>query len=144
MMTRIPHVLLAEDDRLLRTAGATALRRQELRVTIAANGAEAVALARLGGADLILLDLIMPGVDGFEALRRLKEDRRTRAIPVIVLSNLGRDEDIQRALAGGAGSFLIKSDLSLDDLVAHVKQALAAPAMPDTAGDLEAIRPRTG
>ena len=71
-------VLVADDDRLLRTAAATTLRSAGFEVLAAADGEEAVALARAERPDLILLDLVMPKVDGFAALARLKDDPATR------------------------------------------------------------------
>ena len=71
-------VLVADDDRLLRTAAVTTLRRAGFEVLAAADGEEAVALARAERPDLILLDLVMPKVDGFAALARLKDDPATR------------------------------------------------------------------
>lgn len=118
-------ILLAEDDRFLRKAAGTALRRRGYDVVDAVDGEEALRLAREQPPDLILLDLIMPKVQGFEALRSLKADPVTRAIPVIVLTNLGQDVDRQAALRGGARDYLVKVDLSLDALVAAVDRAFA-------------------
>jgi CheY-like chemotaxis protein len=119
-------VLIADDDRLLRTAAVTALRRAGFDVVAAEDGERAVALAEAERPDLILLDLIMPKVDGFEALARLKANPETRGIPVIVLSNLGTESDQRGASEGGAIGFFIKSALSLADLVAQVRKALSA------------------
>ena len=125
MTDKTARVLVAEDDRLLRTAAVTTLRRAGFDVLAAADGEEAFALARAEGPDLILLDLVMPRVDGFEALRRLKADPETRAIPVIVLSNLGTESDQSTATAAGAAGFFVKASLSLADLVAEVRTSLA-------------------
>ena len=75
--------------------------------------------------DIILLDLIMPKVQGFEVLRRLKEDPETCNIPVVVLSNLGQDSDLQRATAAGAVGYLVKSNLSLANLLTRVTSILS-------------------
>jgi len=121
-------VLLAEDDRMLRTAAATMLRRSGFDVVTAEDGEQALALAETARPEVILLDLLMPKVDGFEALRRLRASPATREVPIIVLSNLGWDDEVQGALAGGATAFLVKSALSLADLVAEVRKVLAATA----------------
>jgi CheY-like chemotaxis protein len=126
MRTDGQRVLVAEDDRVLRTAAVTTLRRAGFDVLAADDGERAVALARAERPDLILLDVVMPRVDGFEALRRLKSDAATRDIPVLVLSNLGSARDVESAHAAGAAGFLMKASLSLADLVAQVRQALAA------------------
>ena len=118
-------VLLAEDDRFLRRAAETRLRRHGLEVLTAADGEEALRVARAEPLDLILLDVIMPKLDGFQVLQALKEDEATARIPVIVLSNLGQERDVAQAKALGALAFLVKAHLSLQDLVDRVDAVLA-------------------
>lgn len=125
MIGKTSRVLLAEDDRLLRTAAVSALRREGFDVLAAEDGEQALLLAAAVRPDLILLDLVMPRVDGYEALARLKADPATRDIPVIVLSNLGAESDRSAATAAGAAGFFVKASLSLADLVAEVRIALA-------------------
>ncbi len=117
-------ILLAEDDRFLRKAATTALRRRGYDVLNAADGQQALAIAREQAPDVILLDLIMPKVQGFEVLRALKADPATQGIPVLVLTNLSQDSDRAAALEGGAREYLVKANLSLDELVAAVDRAL--------------------
>ena len=81
-------------------------------------------MARTETPDLILLDLIMPKLQGFGVLRALKQDPRMAQIPVIVLSNLGQESDVQQALDAGAVAYLIKANLSLEDLVKRVVETL--------------------
>ena len=83
-------------------------------------------MARSEPLDLILLDLIMPKLNGFQVLGALKKDPPTARIPVIVLSNLGQDRDVQQAMEAGATAYFIKADLSLQALVKRVGEALAA------------------
>jgi DNA-binding response OmpR family regulator len=118
-------VLLAEDDRFLRRAAEARLRRHGLEVLTAADGEEALRVARAEPLDLILLDIVMPKLEGFEVLKLLKEDEATARIPVIILSNLGQDRDVAQAKALGAIAFLVKAHLSLQDLVDRVDAALA-------------------
>ena len=118
-------VLLAEDDRFLRRAAEARLRRHGLEVLTAADGEEALRLARAEPLDLILLDVVMPKLQGFEVLKALKQDEATAHIPVIVLSNLGQERDVAQAKALGALAFLVKAHLSLQDLVDRVDAALA-------------------
>ena len=118
-------VLLAEDDRLLRKAAEATLRREGFTVFTAADGEEALRVARAERPDLILLDLIMPKRQGFDVLRELKGSVDTAGIPVIVLSNLGQEQDIQQAMESGAVAYYVKANLSLDDLVRRVEEALA-------------------
>ena len=119
-------VLLAEDDRFLRKAAETPLKRQGYAVLATADGEEALRVARTDAPDLILLDLIMPKLNGFDVLRALKGDAATADIPVIILSNLGQDRDVQQAMEAGAAAYLVKADLSLQALVRRVEDALAA------------------
>ena len=119
-------ILLAEDDRILRKAGETALRKRGYDVVAAVDGEEALAKAREDPPDLVLLDVMMPKVHGFDVLRGLKGDPRLRDIPVIMLTNLEQPSDMQRASDGGAFGYLVKSNLDLDDLTAKVAEALAA------------------
>jgi CheY-like chemotaxis protein len=118
-------VLLAEDDRFLRRAAEASLRRHGLEVLTAADGEEALRIARAEPLDLILLDVMMPKLDGFEVLSSLKQDDATAHIPVLVLSNLGQERDVAQAKALGAVAFLVKANLSLQDLVDRVDAALA-------------------
>lgn len=118
-------VLLAEDDRFLRRAAEARLRRHGLDVLTAVDGEEALRIARAERPDLVLLDVVMPKLEGFEVLKLLKEDEATARIPVIVLSNLGQERDVAQAKALGAVAFFVKAHLSLQDLVDRVDAALA-------------------
>jgi DNA-binding response OmpR family regulator len=118
-------ILLAEDDRFLRRAAEARLRRHGLDVLTVADGEEALRVARAEPLDLILLDVIMPKLEGFQVLKALKEDEATARIPVIILSNLGQERDVAQAKALGAIAFLVKANLSLQDLVDRVDAALA-------------------
>lgn len=117
-------ILVAEDDRFLRKAAEAKLRQSGFTVLAAVDGEEALRLARAEAPDLILLDLIMPKLHGFEVLRAVKEDPATSPIPVIVLSNLGQERDVKQAMEAGAVAYLIKANLSLRDLVSRVEEAL--------------------
>ena len=119
-------ILVAEDDRFLRKAAEMALKRQGYTVLTAADGEEALRAAQSELPDLILLDLIMPKVNGFDVLQALKKEAPTAKIPVIVMSNLGQDRDVQQAMDAGAAAYLIKTDLSLQALVQRVEEALTA------------------
>jgi DNA-binding response OmpR family regulator len=127
-MTAGRRILIAEDDRYLRRAAEARLRQQGFTVLTAADGEEALRVARAERPDLILLDLIMPKVQGFEVLRELKAAEATTAIPVIVLSNLGQETDRAQCLEGGAVAYFVKANLSLHDLVRAVHVALGSQA----------------
>lgn len=124
MGERAARILLAEDDRFLRRAAEATLRQRGFTVLTAADGEETLRRARAEAPDLILLDLIMPKLQGFEVLRALKGDSATAHIPVIVLSNLGQPTDVQRTMESGAAAYFVKANLSLQDLVRRVEELL--------------------
>jgi CheY-like chemotaxis protein len=117
-------ILLVEDDRFLRKAAEATLRQNGFQVLTATDGEEGLRLAQAEIPDLILLDLIMPKMQGFEVLRILKQDRATARIPVIILSNLGQERDIQQAMEAGAVAYCVKASLSLQDLVKRAREAM--------------------
>jgi DNA-binding response OmpR family regulator len=121
-------ILVIEDDRFLRKAAEAALRRHGYTVLTASDGETGLHAARAEHPDLVLLDLIMPGMQGFEVLKLLKEDASTTSIPVIILSNLGQDSDVKAALEAGAVDYLVKANLALDMLVERVRALFEAPA----------------
>lgn len=119
-------ILLAEDDRFLRRAAEARLRQHGFEVLIAHDGEEALQVARAERPDLVLLDVVMPRLQGFDVLKALKRDAVTARIPVIVLSNLGQDSDVEQAIALGAEAYLVKAHLSLQDLVQKIDATLAS------------------
>ena len=127
-MSTIHRILLAEDDRFLRKAAETMLKRAGFTVIPAADGEEALRLAREHVPDLMLLDLIMPKMQGFDVLKELKGDEATSGVPVIVLSNLGQDSDVQLARERGAHDYIIKSNIALEQLVERVRAFFAERA----------------
>jgi CheY-like chemotaxis protein len=118
-------ILLAEDDRFLRRACEASLRQRGFTVVTATDGEAALALARSEAPDLLLLDILMPKLTGLEVLRRLRADQQTRGIPVLVLSNSSREQDIQEVTRLGVVGYLVKADLSLQELGDRVTRILA-------------------
>lgn len=124
-----PTILLAEDDRFLRRAAEIALKRRGFIVLTAADGQEALDLARQHRPDLILLDLLMPRLPGLEVLRALRGDAETAHLRVLVLSNSTRELELEGAQQLGALDYWIKANVSLPELgdrVASLLQAAAA------------------
>jgi CheY-like chemotaxis protein len=117
-------VLVVEDDRFLRRACEASLRQRGLDVIAAADGEEGLRLARAEHPALILLDLLMPKMSGLEVLRALKGDEATRGIPVLVLSNSSRQQDVDEIMRLGAVGYLVKADLSLRALGDRVMSLL--------------------
>lgn len=110
-------ILVAEDDHFLVNAYKVKLSKSGFDVVIAQDGAEALEKLASEKPDALILDLIMPGMDGFVVLEKMKQDTQLAKIPVIVASNLGQDEDIKKAIALGAKHFIVKSNFKIDDLV---------------------------
>lgn len=122
--TEVKKVLIVEDDEFLRSLSAGRLETEGFKVTVAIDGQSAIDLIPKEMPDLIFLDLLLPGVDGFEVLKKIKADEKTKAIPVIVFSNLGQKEDIEKAHNLGAADFLVKANFTLDDIVIKIKEIL--------------------
>lgn len=114
-------VLIVEDDEYLRSLTAKRLEKDGFVVSAAAEGDSGIKQAEEDVPDAILLDLLLPGTSGYEVLEKLRANESTKNTPVIVFSNLGQKEDIDRAKAAGADDFLIKANFTLDDVVEKVK-----------------------
>ena len=120
-------ILLVEDNEPSRDALSRRLERRGYRVLPAGDGRTAVSLAREAGPDLILMDLGLPILDGWDATRQLKEDRRTRDIPIIVLSAHAMTNDRDMALAAGGDDFDTKP-IRFPLLLAKIRALLARTA----------------
>lgn len=123
-------IVVADDDRMFRKAAETTLRRQGYAVTTASDGEEALQLIRSEQPDIVVLDLIMPKLQGFDVLQVLKQDSLTAAIPVIVLSSLTQEQDKQEALDLGAVAYFNKATFSLGELVKQVESTLTKGQAP--------------
>lgn len=123
-MTSRRRILLVEDDRFLRRAAEASLRQRGFEVTVAADGEEGLAKVRAEIPDLILLDLLMPKVSGLEMLRRLRADETTRGVAVLILTNSSREQDVQEINDLGVTDYLVKANLSLQELGDRVARLL--------------------
>ncbi len=119
-------VLVIEDDPFYSNIYKMKLEKEGIYAEVAMSGDAGIALARKEKPALILTDLIMPGKDGFEILRVLKADPNLKDVPVIVLSNLSQEEDMRRAKELGAVDYLVKANISIQDVVEKVKGNLSA------------------
>lgn len=117
-------ILIVEDDTFLQGLSASKLSKEGYEVTTAGDGDEAIKTLETLTPDIILLDLVLPGTDGFSVLKKIRETDATKAIPVIVFSNLAQDEDIKKAKDLGANDFMIKSNFTLDELSEKIKGML--------------------
>lgn len=117
-------ILLVEDDRFLRRACAAGLRQRGWTVLTAVDGEEALRMIQSERIDLVLLDMLMPKLHGLDVMRALKAAERTQSIPVLVLSNSSREQDVQEIMRLGAVGYLVKANLSLQELGDRVADLL--------------------
>ena len=117
-------VLIIEDDGFLASIYAQKLELDGFEVAFATNGEDGLKLAQKDKPDLVLLDLLMPQMDGFEVLEKLKADPATSAIKVLVLSNLGQKEDVERCLKLGAVGYIIKAHSLPEETVKRIREIL--------------------
>ena len=117
-------VLIVEDDKFLSSAYRLKFTKAGYEVMLAMDGSEGINILSTFTPDIILLDLVMPVKDGFTMLSEIKANEAYKNIPVIITSNLSQKEDIDKAKGMGALDFIIKSDISLDDLVTKVQKIL--------------------
>ena len=113
-------ILLVEDDELIYSVISRAIVDGGFEVVGAHDGDSVVPLATENKPDLILLDVILPGKSGFEILEALKADPALKAIPVMMLSNLGQPADVKRAKDAGAIDYMVKANFEPRDVVAKV------------------------
>lgn len=117
-------VLIVEDDEFLRSLAAKRLEKDGLAVKDAVNGEMAIKAIKEGSFDLILLDLLLPGTDGFAVLEQARALPAGKDVPIVVFSNLGEKADIERATKLGANDFLVKANFTLDDIVEKIHSYL--------------------
>lgn len=121
-------ILIVEDEALIVDMYKEKLKFEGFRVASVMDGKKALTRAKQG-ADLILLDILMPGLNGFEVLKRLKSDKETQQIPVIVFTNMGSeltDNDKSFALSLGAVDYMVKSLHTPDEVIDRIKTILTA------------------
>ncbi|MFH1047827.1 MAG: response regulator [Patescibacteria group bacterium] len=118
-------VLIVEDDVFLRKILATKFEKEGFAVRTASNGEEALTLLHESAPAMMLLDLIIPKVSGFDVLADVRATEGLKDLPVVVLSNLSQEEDIKRVTELGALGFMSKADNSINEIVAHVKEEFA-------------------
>lgn len=114
-------ILSVEDDAFLRDLLAQKFSSQHFKMFYAQNGEDALVIAEKELPDLILLDVILPTMTGFETLEKLRANPLTTNIPVLFLSNLGQQSDLDRAKALGAKEFIVKANHSLEEIIEKVK-----------------------
>lgn len=120
-------ILTIEDDRFLRQLIQKKLADSGFEALSASDGESGLTLIKEQKPDLVLLDLILPGIDGFEVLATIKKDPETKDIPVIILSNLGQEGDVNKGVEYGAVDYMVKAHFTPNEIVEKVKQSLGEP-----------------
>jgi len=122
--TKKTHVLLVEDDTFLANIYKTKFEMEGFKVSVSENGQEGLVDAKKKKPDVILLDILLPKMDGFTVLEKLKEGSDTKEIPVILLTNLGQKDDVSKGLEMGAEDYLIKAHFKPSEVVEKVNKVL--------------------
>ena len=117
-------ILLVEDDKILSQALSDGLKEAVFSIAQAFDGEEGLTKAFAAKPDLILLDIMMPKMDGLTVAKKLKSDPSTRNIPTIILTMLETGEPLAEAIQTGVYEYLVKSDFEIEDIVAKVKERL--------------------
>jgi len=118
------NILIVEDDKFLRELISQKLVKEGYNISQAIDGEEGLKKIKEEKPDLVLLDLILPGIDGFEVLARIKEEQEVTKIPIIVLSNLGQKEDVEKGIGLGAVDYLVKAHFTPGEIIEKIKRIL--------------------
>lgn len=120
----MPKILFIEDELSLQKTMVAFLTGEHYTMLSAYDGEEGLKMAAKEKPDLILLDLVLPKMNGFEVLQSLKSDAVTESIPVIVFTNLEGTRDVEKAIALGATTYLVKANYSLEEVIQKIKSSL--------------------
>ena len=118
-------ILIIEDDKFLLKLYSDKLRRDGFEVSGSLTGQEGLNKLFAEKQNLVILDLVLPGKNGFEVLSEMKLNPKTKNIPVIIMTNLGQESDIKRGLELGAAAYLVKPEFSMNSLSRIVKEHLS-------------------
>jgi len=129
MESKKTKILMIEDDIFLRKVYRDKLTREGFDFVEATNGIEGMNKVLGEAPDLVLLDLMLPRKNGFDVLTDMRSNEATKDIPVIILSNLGQESDVKNGLSLGAQDYLIKTEVSLSEIVAKVKEWLVKKSL---------------
>jgi DNA-binding response OmpR family regulator len=117
-------ILLADDEQFIVVAYGDGLERAGYQVLTASNGTDALSVLKKNKPDLLVLELMIPKINGFELLQNMKENPLLAKIPVLILTNLSQESDREEAQSFGVADFLVKSEISLQDVLHRVDQLL--------------------
>ena len=117
-------ILLIEDDPFLIDIYTTKLKEAGFSVSIAVDGEEGLKKAKEENPDLLLLDIVLPNLNGWEFLKKIKKDKESQDLKIIILSNLGQKEEIEKGLKLGAAKYLIKAHYTPGEVVKEVEEII--------------------
>ncbi|EKD78395.1 MAG: Two component transcriptional regulator, winged helix family [uncultured bacterium] len=117
-------VLIVEDDKFLSELISTKLDKEGFNIALAGDGETGLKKAEEFKPEIVLLDIMLPGMDGFEVLEKLKASPELKKIPVIILSNFGQESKVERGLQLGAVDYLVKANFTTGEIVAKIKEIL--------------------
>jgi DNA-binding response OmpR family regulator len=125
-MTETKKILLVEDDSFLQELAAKKISQAGYDIQVASTGEEGIEKIKEGDLDLIVLDIMLPGIGGFEILQKIRnhEDNSIKNTPVVMLSNLGQDEEVNKAKKLGANDYMIKAHFTPSDIVKKLREYL--------------------
>lgn len=123
-MTKKIHVLLVEDDVFLSGIYQKKFEMEGYKVSLADNGEKALVEVKSKKPDIVMLDILLPKLDGFAVLSKMKVDHEVKDIPVILLTNLGQKDDVEKGLQMGAVDYLIKAHFKPSEVVDKIKLVL--------------------
>ena len=118
-------ILLVEDDEFLAELYATKLNLEGFEVNLAGDGEKGLKMVKEKKPDLVLLDIVLPKMDGFEVLKKIKASSQVKDVPVILLTNLSQKDEVKRGLDLGADDYLIKAHFMPSEVVKKIKQAIS-------------------
>lgn len=121
------NILIVEDDKFLSELISTKLSKEGYAVSIALDGESGLAKAQSEKPDIILLDILLPGISGFEVLEKIKKnpDASISGIPVLILSNFGQESKVQQGLSLGAVDYLVKANFTTGEIVEKIRTITA-------------------
>ena len=120
-------ILLVEDDPLLVDVYSTRLKQSGFEVRVVESGEKALAAAEEQKPDLVLLDIVLPHIDGWDVLQSLRSSEKLKDAQIVILSNLGQKEEVAKGLALGAAKYLIKAHYTPSEIVQEVISLIGSP-----------------
>jgi len=117
-------ILIIEDDPFLSEMYAAKLNQNDFQTEVATDGKSGLAKIKADKPDLVLLDIVLPKMDGFEILKAIKGDPKFKDVPIVLLTNLGQKSEVEKGLSLGADEYIIKAHFTPTAVVAKVKEIL--------------------